>query len=146
LAKQNLPRGGVRRAYELSHEKESNLFWRCSNKSGASSDRRQDGFIKSLLPASSLLSIAVLMLIAPDFYHHTKDFVFGFLALRYPLQLLPIALFALCAIAYLSLFTEYGLEHARPLHLRTKTSDISDYANKYLETFELAALTYDSAR
>ena len=80
------------------------MFGGKKNSNATSRDQQQEGFVKSLLTASSLLSIAVLILIAPDFYHHTKDFVWGFLASRYPAQLLPIAFFCLYAAAYPAMF------------------------------------------
>lgn len=65
---------------------------------------RRSGSIKNALAASSLLSICVLILIAPDFYHLTSGYVWDFLAARYPPQLLPIAFFALYAVAYPAMY------------------------------------------
>ncbi|MEM6385297.1 MAG: hypothetical protein AAF718_03575 [Pseudomonadota bacterium] len=62
-------------------------------------DAQKSSFVGSMLTGISLVSMAVLILTGPDFYHYTKDIVWGFLSNRYAPAFVPIAfgLFYLCA-------------------------------------------------
>ena len=65
---------------------------------------QKDSFVKNALTASTLVSLGLMILIAPDFYHVTNAWVWNFLGQRYPKQLQPLAFFALYAVAYPAMF------------------------------------------
>jgi len=77
---------------------------------GGNKDPNRDGqkasFIKSGLTGISLVSIAVLILTGPDFYHYTKDFTWEFLSARYAPALVPVAFIALYCVSYQALRTK----------------------------------------
>lgn len=67
-------------------------------------DRQRQSFIANLLTGYGLISLALLILTGPDLYHHTKDFVWGFLSSRYAPGLVPIAFAAFYAVLYPAMF------------------------------------------
>lgn len=80
------------------------MFGKNRDQHSGHSNNQRGAFIKNALTASSLLSVAVLILIAPDFYHLTKGFVWDFLASRYPAQLTGAAFLAFYALVMPALF------------------------------------------
>lgn len=67
-------------------------------------DEQKQSFISSMLSAYGLLALAILILTAPDFYHHTKEFIWAFLSSRYAASLVPIAFVAFYGVAYPALY------------------------------------------
>lgn len=80
------------------------MFRKRPRHTGGPREEQHGNFVKNAMTASTMVSIALMVLVAPDFYHHTRDWVWSFLSARYPAQLLPIAFFAIYAAAYPAMF------------------------------------------
>lgn len=66
------------------------MFGKRRRDHGGQKDQQRGTFIGNMKNASTMVSVAFMILLAPDIYHLTSGWVWDFLSFRYPPQVLPL--------------------------------------------------------